>query len=124
LEPAVISLAAVALLACSPIDADTIDCREPGSEIVERIRLVNVDAPESFGPRCAYERDLAARAMAFTRDWLARGPVHVERTGIDRSYPRVRTLAYVSRDGRDLGAELVAAGLARAWDGKRRSWCK
>ena len=34
-----------------------------------------------------------------------------------------RTLAWVILDGRDLGDSLVAARLARFWDGRRRSWC-
>lgn len=28
-----------------------------------------------------------------------------------------------ARDGRDLGAELKAAGLAREWRGRREEWC-
>jgi micrococcal nuclease len=35
-----------------------------------------------------------------------------------------RTLAYVLVDGKDLGNELVSRGLARKWEGRRRSWCR
>jgi micrococcal nuclease len=34
-----------------------------------------------------------------------------------------RTLALVSVDSQDLGEALIAAGLARRWDGRRHPWC-
>jgi endonuclease YncB( thermonuclease family) len=34
-----------------------------------------------------------------------------------------RKLRVVTRNGRSLGDILVAEGLARRWDGRRRSWC-
>jgi micrococcal nuclease len=34
-----------------------------------------------------------------------------------------RTLARVAVGGADLGEALIAAGLARRWDGRRRPWC-
>jgi micrococcal nuclease len=38
----------------------------------------------------------------------------------DRYGRKLRTIA---RGGRSLGDMLVAEGLARRWDGGRRSWC-
>ena len=52
--------------------------------------------------------------------FLAQGDVVITQTGVDR-YGRV--LATVRRDDEDLGAALIAAGLARAWRGRRESWC-
>ena len=34
-----------------------------------------------------------------------------------------RKLRVIERDGRSLGAVLISEGLARRWDGARRSWC-
>ena len=34
-----------------------------------------------------------------------------------------RKLRLIVRNGQSLGAVLVAEGLARPWDGARRSWC-
>jgi endonuclease YncB( thermonuclease family) len=34
-----------------------------------------------------------------------------------------RKLRIVERDGRSVGAQLVAEGLAEEWKGYRRSWC-
>jgi endonuclease YncB( thermonuclease family) len=34
-----------------------------------------------------------------------------------------RKLRVISRNGRSVADALVAEGLARRWDGARRSWC-
>jgi endonuclease YncB( thermonuclease family) len=34
-----------------------------------------------------------------------------------------RKLRIIKRDGRSVGDTLIAEGLARRWDGARRSWC-
>jgi len=104
--------------ACRAVDGDTIVCAR------ETIRISNIDTPElGSHARCAAEAELAARAKDFTATRLASGQVALER---DRHRPRDRygrTLATVSVDGADLGEALVAAGLARRWDGRRHPWC-
>jgi endonuclease YncB( thermonuclease family) len=113
-------LLAVALLLAAParaqqaIDGDTFRIG------AESIRILNIDAPELSHPGCASEHAAALRA----RDRLAellRGGVVVLRRGRDLYG---RTLAIVlDLDGEDIGARLVAEGLARPWDGRRRPWC-
>lgn len=111
-----IELAAALVLTCAGIDGDTLVC---GSE---RVRLPHIDAPELHSPKCEAERYLALQATAFTRAWLEIGPV--ELVPYSRAKDRYgRTLAYVRRNGEDLGEELVARGLARVWTGRRESWC-
>ncbi len=104
--------------ACRAVDGDTIVCAG------ETIRISNIDTPElGSHARCAGEADLAARAKAFTAARLTTGRVELHR---DARRPRDRygrTLATVRIDGADLGEALVAAGLARVWDGRRRPWC-
>jgi endonuclease YncB( thermonuclease family) len=100
---------------CHTIDGDTIVC------LRETIRIENIDAAE-MPPhaKCAYEADLAIKAKLCVGDCLARGRVELFR---DQKRPRDRygcTLELVKVDGVDLGEALMAAGLARAWDGKRR----
>lgn len=105
-----------AVLACIAIDGDTIRCAD------ETIRLQNVDAAEIHG-RCAQETDLAQRAKAFTTRRLTEGVIEIV---VDRSRPRDRhgrTIAWVKVAGRDLGEDLMTAGLARPWDGRRKPWC-
>ena len=103
--------------ACRAVDGDTIDC---GST---RIRLVNVDTPELHGA-CASEIALARRAQGFTADALRAARTIEIKPDPRRPRDRYgRTLAWVILDGRDLGESLVAARLARVWDGRRRRWC-
>jgi micrococcal nuclease len=107
---------AAAAIACIAIDGDTIKCAG------ETIRLQNVDAAEIHG-RCAYETDMAQRAKTFTSRRLSEGDIEIV---VDRKHPRDRhgrTIAWVIISGRDLGEDLVAAGLARRWEGRRRPWC-
>jgi micrococcal nuclease len=103
---------------CRAVDGDSIACAG------ETIRISNIDTPEK-GPlaKCAAEAALAERASAFTAARLTAGDVVVIP---DKARPRDRygrTLARVEVAGGDLGDLLVAAGLARPWDGKRRGWC-
>ena len=117
-----ISLAAALLFVCVAVDSDTVDCRQQGSELVERVRIPNADAPELFSPQCDAERELAARATAFTRAWLAKGPV--ELVAYERERDRYnRRLAYIRRGAEDLGEVLVREKLARPWTGRREPWC-
>lgn len=81
----------------------------------EKIRIVDIDTPELNG-RCAAERTKAKQARARLVQLLNAGPVQIKRTGTDRYG---RTLARI--DG--VSAALVREGLARRWDGRRRSWC-
>ncbi|MBI1243750.1 MAG: thermonuclease family protein [Alphaproteobacteria bacterium] len=103
---------------CRAIDGDTIACGR------ERVRILNIDTPElGSHARCAIEADLAEQARQMTAARLASGQVEIRP---DAKRPRDRygrTLAWVLVDGRDLGDELVAAGLARPWTGRRRPWC-
>ncbi len=117
--PATSPASAPGAAACRAIDGDTIACG------AETIRVSNIDTAE-LPPhaRCALEADLALRAKAATATHLMAGPVEILR---DKARPRDRygrTLARVRlAGGQDLGEALIAAGLARAWDGRRRPWC-
>lgn len=98
------------------IDGDTFDYGNA------RIRIADIDTPEVRG-RCAYERALAARATTRMRTLLVAGPFELERTGTRDVDVYGRKLRIVTRDGRSLGDQLVAEGLARPWRGHREPWC-
>lgn len=117
--PAALALIGAAVTACVVHDGDTVRC---GSE---RVRLVNIDAPELPGsPRCDprhlrgglnpswCDYDLGERSAVALSTFLARGPVAIHRQGQDRYG---RTLARLTVNGHDAGAYLVAQGLARPW---------
>lgn len=101
------------------IDGDTL--RSPSGVV---IRIANIDAPETAGKcKCETECRRAEQATAYVRASLSHaGTVELRPYVRDRDRYG-RTLAYVLLDGYDLGDSLIAAGLARRWDGKRRSWC-
>jgi endonuclease YncB( thermonuclease family) len=119
----------------SVLDGDTLEVRVHiwlGQELRTRVRLAGIDAPELKG-KCTRERDLARRARAYL---LARlDPVDAG-AGAGGGAVRLREVRYgkyagrvlarvETLDGTDLGQELVAAGLARPYDGRRRaSWCE
>lgn len=98
------------------IDGDTFDYRG------DRIRIADIDTPELHPSRCAREAELGARATERLEALLAAGPFELEPA--DRDEDRYgRKLRIVMRDGESIGGMLVAEGLARPWEGRRRSWC-
>ncbi len=115
----------------SVIDGDTLEVRVHiwlGQDLNTRVRLAGIDAPELKG-KCDRERDLALRARAYLLARLepaAAGAGMVRLREVRYGKFAGRVLARVETlDGADLGQGLVAAGLARPYDGRRRaSWCE
>lgn len=89
------------------IDGDTIAL--PGGE---RVRLIDIDAPESFRSRCEAELRLGLAAKARLAELLRGQAVEIERRRQDRYR---RTLAFVRVGGVSVGKVLVAEGLAQPW---------
>ena len=89
----------------------------------DKIRVADIDTPETHPPRCAEEAELGEKATRRLEALLAEGPFDLEPIG-DRDRDRYgRKLRIVTRDGRSLGDVLVAEGLARTWTGRREPWC-
>ena len=87
-----------------------------------KVRIADIDTPETHGPRCAAEAALGARAARRLHALLNAEAFSLEPSGRDTDrYGRL--LRIVTRDGRSLGAMLVAEGLARPWTGSRQPWC-
>jgi endonuclease YncB( thermonuclease family) len=98
------------------IDGDTI--RYGGT----KIRLEDIDAPETFSPKCAAEAALGWQATRRLLELMNAGPFRVVDGGRDTDRYG-RKLRVIERGGRSVGEVLIAEGLARRWDGARRSWC-
>lgn len=103
------------------IDGDTIQVRASG----ERIRIENIDAPEiGDHAHCAAEAVLAIKARYYLEQRMAKAS---DLTLIpDARRPRDvygRTLGRIELDGRDVGDDLMAAGLAQPWRGHHAHWC-
>ena len=89
----------------------------------EKIRIADIDTPETHPPRCPREAALGAQATLRLHALLNAGPFALEPAS-GRDVDRYgRKLRIVERDGRSLGATLVAEGLAREWTGRRLPWC-
>lgn len=128
-----IALALALVLACVPARAETVD----GSRIVivdgdtvalpggERIRLLDIDAPESFRSACEAELVAGLKAKERLRALVAGRAVTVERDGTDRYR---RTLARLRTAQGDVGQILLREGLALRYVPGRRAertahWC-
>ena len=98
------------------IDGDTIRYRGI------KIRLEDIDAPEVFSPRCAEEAARGRQASQRLLELINAGPFRLVGGGRDEDRYG-RKLRVIEREGRSVGDTLIAEGLARRWDGARRSWC-
>ena len=88
----------------------------------ETIRIADIDTPETHPARCEEEAALGAQATERLQALLNAGPFTLQ--SIERDQDRYgRSLRTVTRDGRSIGAMLVAEGLARPWTGSRQPWC-
>lgn len=88
-----------------------------------KIRLGDLDTPEVFSPKCASEAALGRQATHRLLELINAGPFELVRTGSRDEDRYGRKLRILERHGRSLSDTLIAEGLARPWDGARRSWC-
>lgn len=99
------------------VDGDTFRYRG------DKIRIADIDTPELHPSRCAHEEALGQAAKARLLALLNDGDFELQHINRDRDrYGRL--LRVVVRDGRSIGDMLVSEGLARTWEGRRRSWCE
>ncbi|MXP44214.1 thermonuclease family protein [Allopontixanthobacter sediminis] len=87
-----------------------------------KIRIADINTPETSRPGCADEARLGARATLRLTQLLNAGPFALEQQGRDTDRYG-RQLRIVTRGGASIGAVLVAEGLAEPWTGRRRDWC-
>lgn len=87
-----------------------------------KIRIADIDAPETHPPRCPEEARLGEAATLRMRALLSEGPFTM--AAADRDEDRYgRKLRVVVRNGESLGGVLVVEGLARPYAGGRQVWC-
>ncbi|MFM7029024.1 MAG: thermonuclease family protein [Chakrabartia sp.] len=99
------------------VDGDTIWYRH------EKIRVADIDTPETHPARCADEARLGRAATLRLQQLLNQGPFTLQpiRRDTDRYGRKLRILM---RNGVSLGEILVREGLARRYSGGRRQpWC-
>lgn len=89
----------------------------------EKLRIADIDAPETHPPRCSQEAQLGEAATRRLQTLLNQGPFALKT--VKRDTDRYgRKLRIVERNGISLGQILVREGLARAYmGGRREGWC-
>lgn len=99
------------------VDGDTIWYQS------EKIRVADIDTPETHPARCPEEARLGKAATLRLQALLNQGPFELR--SIRRDTDRYgRKLRIVERNGVSLGMILVREGLARPYTGgKRQPWC-
>ena len=106
--------------------AKRVDCMVDGDTFWmagTKIRIADIDTPETHPPRCVSEARAGKAATLKMQALLNAGPFTL--VPIKRDVDRYgRKLRLVERDGESLGAVLVRHGLARSYGGgKRAGWC-
>ena len=89
----------------------------------EKIRIADIDAPETHPPRCPSEQQLGKRATLRLQQLLDAGAVSLEPIDRDHGSASGRKLRIVLVNGKSVGDTLVNEGLARWYAGGRRPWC-
>lgn len=87
-----------------------------------KIRIADIDAPETHDYRCASEKELGDRATIRLHQLLESGSITLQPTDRDTDVYG-RKLRIVLVNGTSVGDTLVSEGLAREWDGRRHPWC-
>lgn len=109
----------------SVTDGDTFKARVPvwqGIEVTTGVRIQGVDTPELRG-KCEHERVLAGKAKEALSEILNAGKAITLRNVDDDKYSG-RVAAQVFVDGESVAEKLIKRGLARPYDGGKRSgWC-
>ena len=86
----------------------------------QKVTIAGVEAPQIQDARCDAERNSGIDAAVRLADLLNSGKVSVsapfQRHG-------GRTVRKVRVNGEDVGVALIDVGVAREYDGGRRSWC-
>ena len=87
-----------------------------------RVRVADIDAPETHPSRCPEEARLGDKATQRLRELLSAGPFEMRTIDRDED-PFGRKLRILVREGQSLGGVLVTEGVARWYRGGRQPWC-
>lgn len=103
-----------------------VTCVVDGDTIWQRgtkMRLLDIDAPETSGAECPREKALGEKAKLRLQELMGEG-YRVSNSGqTDRTSDHRALVRVILRDGRDVGKELIREGLAQPWPNKGNVWC-
>ncbi len=109
------------------IDGDTIEINVhiwPQLTQRTKLRLAGINTPEKRGKGVSYcEKKAGQKATNFTQQWLKNiKTITVSEIKLGKYAGRV--LGHISKDGQDLGKDLIKAKHAKPYKGgKRKPWC-
>lgn len=88
-----------------------------------KMRLLDIDAPETFRAHCANEKRMGDRATRRMMKLMS-GGYRIEYSGkLDRTREHRALVRIRLSDGRDAGQVLLKEGLAVRWPHKDNKWC-
>lgn len=89
----------------------------------EKLRMLEIDAPETYGAACGRERRMGEAAKARLIALMDRG-YRIEYSGEkDRTADHRQLVRVILNDGRDAGEVLLRERLAQPWPNKGNIWC-
>ena len=88
-----------------------------------KMRLLDVDTPETFEAECSAEKEMGDRATARLQQLMAEGYVLENSGEKDRTSDRRDLVRLILPDGRDAGQVLIREGLAQPWPNEGNKWC-
>lgn len=106
------------------LDGDSFEARVRiwlDQDVTVTVRIAGIDTAEMDAP-CETARVMARLAKAALAARLARGGVTISDIARDKYGGRVLARA-ADATGADIGPMLLAAGLARPYEGGRANWC-
>lgn len=106
--------------------ARKLSCVVDGDTIWHRgvkMRLLDIDAPETSGAECSQERAIGKQATRRLQQLMGRGYRIQDGGKKDRTSDRRSLVRVILPDGRDAGEVLINEGLAQPWPNKGNIWC-
>ncbi len=88
-----------------------------------KYRISDINTPEIGRPQCETERRLGLEAQVALLENLNGGGLTMERRERRDVDQYGRKLRVVLQDGRSVGDDLIARGLAHRWNGHKLNWC-
>ncbi len=88
-----------------------------------KYRISDINTPEIGRPECERERRLGMEAQVALLQTLNGGGLTMERRERRDVDQYGRKLRVVLQDGRSVGDDLIARGLAHRWEGQKLNWC-
>ena len=88
-----------------------------------KMRLLDIDTPETFEAECSAEKEMGDRATARLQQLMAEGYTLENSGEKDRTSDRRDLVRLILPDGRDAGQVLISEGLAQPWPNDGYKWC-